>query len=225
MEALALLLLAAAGGLYWQASKKPPAKGQPSAPATVASATPSATIWYEPGNTVPTGGQVSSGGGLLSFLGDAISGLGDVVGKISTLTMPDAESVDYLARTVWGEARGEPEQGQVAVAHVILNRVAHRQWPDTVKGVVTQDGQFDVWAKSYPGYARMLSVDESDANFRMALRIAREALSGQSKDPTGGAYIYFNDATSTDRAFTEKVKRLASSRVDIGQHSFFLGVT
>ena len=47
-----------------------------------------------------------------------------------------------LARAVNGEARGEPYEGQVAVAAVILNRVRHSSFPNTISGVIYQPGAF-----------------------------------------------------------------------------------
>ncbi len=51
-------------------------------------------------------------------------------------TPQDLADLELLARLVYAEARGEPYQGQVAVAAVVLNRVGHPQFPDTVAGVV-----------------------------------------------------------------------------------------
>lgn len=50
---------------------------------------------------------------------------------------------DLLARLVHAEAKGEPFAGKVAVAQVVLNRVEHEQFPDTVEKVIKQEGQFD----------------------------------------------------------------------------------
>lgn len=51
-------------------------------------------------------------------------------------------SVDLLARVISAEARGEPYSGQVAVGAVILNRVEHPSFPNTIAGVVYQPGAF-----------------------------------------------------------------------------------
>ena len=93
--------------------------------------------------------------------------------------------LDLLARLISAEARGEPYIGQVAVGAVVLNRVRHPSFPDSVAGVIYQtdaftcvvDGQFEQ------------PVAES------AYRAARDALSGS--DPSGGALYYFNPATAT----------------------------
>lgn len=96
-------------------------------------------------------------------------------------------SSDYhlLARLISAEARGEPYTGQVAVGAVVLNRVEHPSFPDTIAGVIYQknafsclnDGQFDK------------PVADS------AYKAARDALNGY--DPSGGAIYYFNPSTAT----------------------------
>ena len=63
--------------------------------------------------------------------------------KAEEADLPYSEyDVDLLARCVWLEARGEPYEGQVAVAEVILNRVRSKNYPDTVEGVIWDGGQF-----------------------------------------------------------------------------------
>ena len=53
-----------------------------------------------------------------------------------------AEDEEELARIVYWEARGESEMGQLAVANVVLNRVRHENWPDTIAEVIYQKHQF-----------------------------------------------------------------------------------
>lgn len=113
------------------------------------------------------------------------------------------EERDLLARAVYSEARGEPFQGQVAIAAVILNRVEHENFPDEVDEVIfqpaaftaVQDGQF--W----------LTPDET------AYAAVQEALEG--RDPSGGATYYYNPATATSGwIFTREVITA------IGKHLF-----
>lgn len=94
-------------------------------------------------------------------------------------------SLDLLARVISAEARGEPYAGQVAVGAVILNRVEHPSFPNSISGVVYQPGAFTCM---------------SDGQFNQpvadsAYRAAQEALNGS--DPSGGAIYYFNPATAT----------------------------
>ena len=94
-------------------------------------------------------------------------------------------SVDLLARVISAEARGEPYSGQVAVGAVILNRVEHPSFPNTIAGVVYQPGAFTCMVDG--------QIDQPVAE--SAVRAAREALNGA--DPSGGAIYYFNPATAT----------------------------
>ena len=104
------------------------------------------------------------------------------------LGMPSAgtsASLDLLARVISAEARGEPYSGQVAVGAVILNRVEHPSFPNTVAGVVYQPGAFTCMVDG--------QIDQPVAD--SAVRAAREALNGA--DPSGGAIYYFNPSTAT----------------------------
>lgn len=94
-------------------------------------------------------------------------------------------SVDLLARVISAEARGEPYSGQVAVGAVILNRVEHPSFPNTIAGVVYQPGAFTC----------MVDGQFNEPVAESAVRAARDALNGV--DPSGGAIYYFNPATAT----------------------------
>ena len=96
-----------------------------------------------------------------------------------------SNSVDLLARVISAEARGEPYSGQVAVGAVILNRVEHPSFPNTVAGVVYQPGAFTCMVDG--------QIDQPVAD--SAYRAARDALNGA--DPSGGAIYYFNPSTAT----------------------------
>lgn len=98
-------------------------------------------------------------------------------------------SADYnlLARVISAEARGESYAGQVAVGAVILNRIEHPSFPDTVAGVVYQPGAFSCL---YDG-----QFDEPIAD--SAYSAARDALTGL--DPSGGAIYYYNPKTATNK--------------------------
>jgi len=92
--------------------------------------------------------------------------------------------VYLLARVVYGEARGEPYEGQVAVAAVVLNRVASPKFPNTIAGVVYQPGAFTCVSDGQIN----LTPDET------AIRAARDAMNGW--DPSGGAIYYYNPNTA-----------------------------
>ncbi|MEW6623193.1 MAG: spore cortex-lytic enzyme [Bacillota bacterium] len=95
------------------------------------------------------------------------------------------DDVQLLARAVYGEARGEPYVGQVAVAAVVLNRVRHPSFPNSIAGVIFQPGAFtavsdgQIW----------LGLSET------AVRAATDALNGW--DPSNGALYYWNPAKAT----------------------------
>ena len=108
-----------------------------------------------------------------------------------------------LARLVYGEARGEPYKGQVAVAAVVLNRVKSSKFPNSISGVIYQSGAFSVVNDGQIN----LSPDET------AIKAARDAMNGW--DPTNGCLYYYNPATATSKwLWTREV------RLNIGEHSF-----
>lgn len=96
-----------------------------------------------------------------------------------------SSQVDLLARLISAEARGEPYSGQVAVGAVVLNRIKHPSFPNTLSGVIYQSGAFTCITDGQFNQP----VAES------AYRAARDALNGV--DPSGGAIYYFNPSTAT----------------------------
>ena len=109
-----------------------------------------------------------------------------------------------LARAVYGEARGVPYKGKVAVASVILNRVESSSFPNSVAGVVYQNGAFDVVKDGQIN----LSPDND------AVKAARDAMNGY--DPTNGCLYYHNPAKSTNKWMLSQ-----PIVVHIGSHAFF----
>lgn len=93
--------------------------------------------------------------------------------------------VDLLARLISAEARGEPYSGQVAVGAVVLNRVRHPSFPNTLAGVIYQSGAFTC----------ITDGQFNEPVAESAYRAARDALNGV--DPSGGAIYYFNPSTAT----------------------------
>ena len=93
--------------------------------------------------------------------------------------------LNLLARVINGEARGESYEGQVAVGAVVLNRVKHSSFPNTIAGVVYQQGAFTAVTDGQINKA----VESSCYN------AARDALNGW--DPSGGAIYYYNPQTAT----------------------------
>ena len=93
--------------------------------------------------------------------------------------------VALLAKVISAEARGEPYDGQVAVGAVILNRIAHPSFPNTLAGVVYEPGAFTCMVDGQIDQPIASSADQA----------ARDALNGA--DPSGGAIYYFNPVTAT----------------------------
>lgn len=130
-------------------------------------------------------------------------------------THPSPAAQHCLAQAVYFEAAGEPLEGQRAVAHVVLNRARDRDFPGEVCAVVREGGeqrpcQFGWWCDG-----------RSDApvpgrRWETAKRVARDALAGLSKDPTGGA-LYFHRADLGRQAWTRKLTRAAR----IGAHVYY----
>lgn len=132
-----------------------------------------------------------------------------------------ADPVEVLARTLYGEARGEPVRGKEAVASVILNRVARAGerggywWGTSVIGVCLKPWQFSCWNAGDPNRAKILAVTPQNATFATCLRIARRALSGGLKDPTNGAVHYHSMRVHPPWAWRH------APCAEIGNHLFY----
>lgn len=136
--------------------------------------------------------------------GDAtLAALGLPTQTGNSATNASQSQVYLLAKAINGEARGEPYTGQVAVGAVILNRVRHASFPNTIAGVIYQPGAFT-------------AVDDGQINAEMSdscIRAARDALNGW--DPVGGAIYYYNPKTATNKWI-----RTRPVVMTIGKHVF-----
>lgn len=115
----------------------------------------------------------------------------------------NSSDLNLLSRLVYGEARGEPYNGQVAVAAVVLNRVKNSSFPNTIAGVIYQKGAFDVVSDG------QINLTPNDT----AKKAAQDALNGW--DPTNGAIYYFNPSTATNKWIWSR-----PMTVTIGKHRF-----
>ena len=136
------------------------------------SRTEKAVRWFQSRNGLEVDGKVGK---------QTLAALGIYTG---TSSAPSGD-VYLLARLISAEARGEPYIGQVAVGAVVLNRIDHPSFPNSLSGVIYQSGAFSCL------YDGQFNQPVSDS----AYRAAREAMAGS--DPTGGAIYYFNPATAT----------------------------
>lgn len=157
------------------------------------SATEKAVKYFQQKNGLTADGVV--GAQTLAALG--INGGGDSSGGTQS------GDLYLLARVISAEARGEPYTGQVAVGAVVLNRVRHSSFPNSISGVIYQSGAFSCLDDG--------QFDEPIAE--SAYRAAQDALNGS--DPSGGAIYYFNPATATSKWIWSR-----PLIVTIGKHRF-----
>ena len=132
-----------------------------------------------------------------------LQAMGIYTSSNSSISSSNSNNVNLLARLVYGEARGEPYTGQVAVAAVVLNRVKSSSFPNTIAGVIYQNGAFDV-------------VKDGQINMSpnsTAIKAAQDALNGW--DPSYGAIYYFNPNTATNKWIWSR-----PMTVKIGNHRF-----
>lgn len=132
-----------------------------------------------------------------------LKAMGITSSSLSSSSSNNSSNVNLLARVVYGEARGEPYTGQVAVAAVVLNRVKSSKFPNSISGVVYQSGAFDAVAD---GQINM-TPDTT------AKKAAQDALNGW--DPSYGAIYYFNPSTATNKWIWSR-----PMTVTIGKHRF-----
>ena len=121
----------------------------------------------------------------------------------SSSSSSNSNNVNLLARLIYGEARGEPYTGQVAVGAVVMNRVKSSSFPNTISGVIYQSGAFDV-------------VKDGQINLSpnsTAIKAAQDAINGW--DPSYGAVYYFNPSTATNKWIWSR-----PMTVTIGRHRF-----
>lgn len=115
----------------------------------------------------------------------------------------NSSNVNLLARLIYGEARGEPYTGQVAVGAVVMNRVKSSSFPNSISGVIYQSGAFD-------------AVSDGQINLTpdaTAKKAAQDAINGW--DPSYGAIYYFNPSTATNKWIWSR-----PMTVTIGRHRF-----
>ena len=124
----------------------------------------------------------------------------------SSSSSNSSNNVYLLARIISAEARGEPYKGQVAVGAVVLNRVDHPSFPNSIAGVIYQNGAFTALVDG--------QYDQPIAD--SAYKAARDALNGW--DPTGGCIYYYNPSTATNAWI-----RTLPVYTQIGKHVFSKG--
>lgn len=113
-----------------------------------------------------------------------------------------------LSKAVYHESRGEPIEGQVAVAHVVLNRVNSDSYPSSVCGVVYEPHQFTDIGKTRPNY--------QSKEWTTAVEVAILSKIGFLEDPTNGAKWYYAHKKIKKPSWAKKKIMVAQ----IGGHTF-----
>jgi len=130
----------------------------------------------------------------------------------------EVSDADFLtmARTIWGEARGESTEGKIAVAWVIRNRLARpKRFGLTVGAVCRQPFQFSCWNLHDPNLPKLKAVTSADPGFSECQEIAAKVCSDKIPDPTNGAQFYRVIGTPADWAIDH------SPCYEVGAHEFF----
>lgn len=129
-------------------------------------------------------------------------------------TTYDAKALSCLALNVYHESRGEPIEGQLAVAHVTLNRAQSTGHPDDICSVVTETRgascQFGWWCDG-----RSI-VPRNETVFKRSLRVALDAMTGAAEDPTDGATFFVSSRLGRP-GWTRRLTQTA----EISGHVFF----
>jgi N-acetylmuramoyl-L-alanine amidase len=133
-----------------------------------------------------------------------------------TLTYHDA---DVLARTIWGEARGEPWDGKIAVAAVMLNRWRSGRWfaAPTLAGTCQKPGQFSCWLDNDPNKAKLLAVTLADASLQECWSAGLTAVNGPLPFAQN---VWHYLVTGTPAGWATGQAPIAT----IGHHSFYAGI-
>jgi spore germination cell wall hydrolase CwlJ-like protein len=132
---------------------------------------------------------------------------------------------DILARTLWGEARGESLVGQIAVAWTIRNRVNDGKekswWGEGYAGVCQKPYQFSCWNRNDPNYTYLSGARQIPSReFAQAQIAADQVIAGKVPDPTGGATHYYATTMPTAPAWATKAKQT----LKLGRHIFLKDV-
>jgi N-acetylmuramoyl-L-alanine amidase len=130
--------------------------------------------------------------------------------------------IEILAKTLYGEARGEGLIGLEAVANTIMNRVKVAKekggkfwWGGDVISVCTKPYQFSCWNKKDPNREKLEKLNSKDKIFAACLRIARKAVAGILKDNTEGSTHYHTKAIEPFWAKNQ------IPDAEIGEHLFY----
>jgi N-acetylmuramoyl-L-alanine amidase len=145
-----------------------------------------------------------------------------VIDVADPISATDAD-LDATARTIFGEARSEPLEGQQGVAWVIRNRAtwpgSPLWWGDGIAGICQKPWQFSCWNANDPNRAKLLALATDDPEYDVLYEIARSIMADEVDDPTGHASHY--KVRGTRAEWDAAVMRLGLVPVSIGHHDFY----
>tara|TARA_Y100000310_G_scaffold342721_1_gene447086 strand:- start:1240 stop:1650 length:411 start_codon:yes stop_codon:yes gene_type:complete len=128
----------------------------------------------------------------------------------------DGSDIGLMATTIWGEARGEPLIGKVAVAYVILTRAKRGGWyGNTIKEVIMKPYQFSAWNRNDPNFAKMSMTTMADNAYRDCMYATLGAVQKHLPNLAEGATHYH---TLRMRPYWIKDMRNIAT---IGNHIFY----
>ena len=125
--------------------------------------------------------------------------------------------VVLASMTVWMEARGEPYEGKIAVAEVIVRRMTRKVMSDgTVVGTILRPHQFSGWNTQDPNRLAVMRLDDTTPSYLECVRAWNDAVGGVSVVPE--AVFYFAPAqVATPPMWATRDKWVKT----IGQHQFY----
>jgi hypothetical protein len=138
----------------------------------------------------------------------------------------DQNDVDIMARTIFGEARGEADDGKIAVGWVVMNRVAYAQdrggywWGDSIRRVCLKPWQFSCWNSNDPNRSVIERVKSSNPVFNHCLEIAMQVITRQVPDPADEATHYYAEYISPPSWVND-----ATFVTQIGVHRFYKDIS
>lgn len=167
--------------------------------------------------------QAQSDQQQLEKMMDSVGGIGATSAPAGNNTAPMAVSPtdrDAAIRTIWGEARGEGQGGEAAVANVILNRAASGKYGKTISQIVQAKNQFEPWNNPQTR-ADMQKLDPKSPEYQAIAQVFDQVASGKVPDPTNGATHFI--AAALQKADGRAIPAWAQGKAlaQIGNHTFF----
>ena len=130
------------------------------------------------------------------------------------------EDIDILARTIYGEARGQSRAGKEAVAAVVINRSkTGGWWGSGISEVCLKPWQFSCWNRNDPNSKILIGITPDNPVFRECLEIAALAVTGNLNDRTSGATHYYANYIRPPNWIAG-----ATKTASIGVHKFYKNV-